>query len=135
MPEVNFAKINFLVRDAQSAFDYAQEVLGAEVVAQPHETPIGEIAQVRLHGLVMEFIQPPPGSRMDAMIDKRGEGIDSIGFATDNVAAATAEIEARGGRFARPADSGLVATAWLHPKNPLSLSIELLSSAESESSV
>ncbi|TDJ30460.1 MAG: hypothetical protein E2O59_02525 [Gammaproteobacteria bacterium] len=32
-----------------------------------------------------------------------------------------AAIEARGGRFAQPADSGLAATAWLHPKNPLSL--------------
>jgi Glyoxalase/Bleomycin resistance protein/Dioxygenase superfamily len=132
MSEVKFAKINFLVRDAQSAFEYSQEVLSAEAVAQPHETPIGEIAQVRLHGLLMEFIQPPRGSRMDAMIDKRGEGIDSIGFVTDDVAGATAAIEARGGRFARPADSGLAATAWLHPKNPLSLSIELLSSEASE---
>jgi 4-hydroxyphenylpyruvate dioxygenase-like putative hemolysin len=130
--EVKFAKINFLVRDAQSAFEYAQEVLAAEVVSEPHEMPIGVVAQVSLHGLVMEFIQPPRGSRMDAMIDRRGEGMDSVGFATDDVAGATAAIEARGGRFARPADSGLAATAWLHPKNPLSLSIELFSSETSE---
>lgn len=132
MSELKFAKINFLVRDGQAAFEYAQAVLGAEIVAQPHDTPIGEISQVSLHGLVMEFIQPPSGSRMDAMIDKRGEGMDSVGFATDDVAGATAAIEARGGRFARPADSGLAETAWLHPKNPLSLSIELLSSETSE---
>ena len=106
MSNVKFGKINFLVRDAQAAFKYARETLGADEVFQPQETPIGEVAQVDLHGLIMEFIQPPSGSRMDKMIDKRGEGIDSIGFA-------------------QPADSGLAATAWLHPKNPLSLSIEL----------
>ena len=94
--------------------------------------PIGEVAQVNLHGLLMEFIQPPVGSRMDKMIDRRGEGMDSIGFFTDDVASAAADIESRGGRFAQPADSGLTATAWLHPKNPLSLSIELLSPGASE---
>ena len=129
MTEPKFAKINFLVRDARAAYEYAQEVLGADVVTEPHETPIGEIAQVGLHGLVMEFIQPPQGSRMEAMIDRRGEGIDSIGFATDDLAATASAIEARGGRFVRPADSGLDETAWLHPKNPLSLSIELFSTA------
>ena len=125
MSYVKFGKINFLVRDAQAAYKYARETLGADEVFQPRETPIGEVAQVDLHGLLMEFIQPPSGSRMDKMIDKRGEGIDSIGFATDDVTGVTAAIESRGARFAQPADSGLAATAWLHPKNPLSLSIEL----------
>ena len=132
MSDVKFGKINFLVRDAQAAFNYARETLGADEVFQPHETPIGEVAQVDLHGLLMEFIQPPSGSRMDKMIDKRGEGIDSIGFATDDVTGVAAAIEARGGRFAQPADSGLAATAWLHPKNPLSLSIELFTPGASE---
>ncbi|MFQ5381507.1 MAG: hypothetical protein ACE5EF_07790, partial [Dehalococcoidia bacterium] len=71
--------------------------------------------------------QPPRGSRMDAMIDKRGEGMDSVGFATDDIPGAVKGIEARGGRFAQTSDAGLAATAWLHPKNPLSLSIEFFS--------
>ena len=132
MSNVKFGKINFLVRDAEAAFNYARETLGADEVFQPRETPIGEVAQVDLHGLVMEFIQPPSGSRMDKMIDKRGEGIDSIGFATDDVAGVAAAIEARGGRFAQPADSGLAETAWLHPKNPVSLSIELFKPGTAE---
>ena len=132
MAEPKFAKINVLVRDAQAAYAYAQEVLGAAVVSEPHATPIGEVALVDLHGLVMEFIQPPPGSPTEAIIDRRGEGIDSIGFATDDVTELASGIEARGGRFVRPTDSGLDETAWLHPKNPLSLSIELFSSAAIE---
>ena len=58
MSDVKFGKINFLVRDAQAAFNYARETLGADEVFQPQETPIGEVAQVDLHGLLMEFIQP-----------------------------------------------------------------------------
>jgi len=130
--EAKFAKINFLVRDSQAAFDYALKVLGADTVMEPHETPIGLVGQANLSGLVMEFIQPPNGSRMEAMIDKRGEGIDSIGLATDDVAGVSAEIEARGGRFVRPSEEGMTSTAWLHPKNPLSLSIELFTSGAAD---
>jgi len=128
LSELRFAKINFLVRDGQAAFDYALNVLGAKVVAEPHEMPIGSVSQVDLHGLVMEFIQPPRGSRMDGMIDRRGEGMDSVGFATDDVPGAVKAIEGRGGRFAQTGDAGLANTAWLHPRNPLSLSIELFNS-------
>ena len=55
-------------------------------------------------------------------MEKRGEGIDAVGFYTDDVAGAAADLERRGARIVKPVDR----LGWVHPKNPLSMSIELV---------
>ena len=126
MADMRFAKINVRVRNLDAAFAYARDVLKAEVLREKNNTPFGDMFLVRAGGLIIEVLAPDsPDSSLAQIIDKRGEGIDSVGFYVDDVGAAAGGMEANGVRFASK-DERL---AWVHPKNPLSISIELLNSA------
>ena len=122
MSDLRFAKINMRVRNLDAALAYARDVLGAEVLRERNSTAFGDMVMVRYGGLIIEILSPDrPDSSLAKILDQRGEGIDSIGFYADDVPAAVSGIEARGGRIA--SNDGRV--AWLHPRNPLSLSVEL----------
>ena len=98
----------------------------SEVLREQSNTAFGDMFMVRVGGLIIEVLAPDrPDSSLAQIIERRGEGIDSIGFYVDDIKAATEAMEASGIRFASK-DERL---AWVHPKNPLSLSIELLNSA------
>ncbi len=123
MDEPRFFKINLRVRDLDAALAYARDVLGAEVLRERSTIDAGEMVLVRYGGLTMEIIAPDgPDSTLARTIERRGEGIDSIGLYADDLGGAVAALEAKGGRMA--SNDGHL--AWLHPKNPLSLSIELV---------
>ena len=127
MTEMAFAKINFRVRDLDAAVDYATNVLGATVIRKSAPISFGQMAMVQLGGLVMEIIAPAsPDSPLAQLIEKRGEGIDSIGFTVADVHVASDAIEGAGGRMTGSQGGGVDDMAWLHPKNPLGLSLELL---------
>jgi methylmalonyl-CoA/ethylmalonyl-CoA epimerase len=121
--DVRFFKINVRVRDLDAALAYARDVLGAEVLRERNTIDAGEMVLVRHGGLTIEIIAPDrPDSTLARTIERRGEGIDSIGFYADDLAGAVAALESRGARMA--SNDGHL--AWLHPKNALSLSVELV---------
>ncbi len=78
--------------------------------------------------LVLLIAPASPDSPLAQLIEKRGEGIDSIGFTVADVHAASDAIEGAGGRMTGSQGGGVDDMAWLHPKNPLGLSLELLRS-------
>ena len=105
---------------------HSESVIG-EVLRERNNTPFGDMFLVRLGGLIIEVLAPDrPDSGLAQIIEKRGEGIDSVGFSVDDIAAVAGAMEADGVRFTSK-DERL---AWVHPKNPLSISIELLNSAQ-----
>jgi catechol 2,3-dioxygenase-like lactoylglutathione lyase family enzyme len=127
MSDIAFAKINFRVRDLDAALAFARDTLGATVLREKTPISFGEMVMVQLGGLVMEIIAPAsPDSPLAQLIERRGEGVDSVGFTVPDVHAASDELEGRGARMigsqGGPADD----MAWMHPKNPLGLSLELL---------
>jgi methylmalonyl-CoA/ethylmalonyl-CoA epimerase len=125
MDTMRFAKINVRVKDLDAAFAYARDVLKAEVLREKNNTPFGDMFLVRAGGLIIEVLAPDgPDSSLAQIIERRGEGIDSIGYYVDDIGQAAGELEEAGVRFASK-DQRL---AWVHPKNPLSISIELLNS-------
>ena len=127
MTDLAFAKINFRVRDLDAAVTYATDVLGATIIHTRRPISFGEMAMVQLGGLVMEIIAPAgPDSPLAQLIEKRGEGIDSIGFTVPDVHVASDAIETAGGRMTGSQGGPPDDMAWLHPKNPLGLSLELL---------
>ena len=127
MSEVQFAKINFRVRDLDAALAFARDVLGAEVLYEAKPISFGQMAMVRLGGLVMEIIAPSsPDSPLAQLIDRRGEGVDSVGFTVADLPAGVAEFEQRGARMIGSQGGPEGDMAWMHPKNPLGLSLELL---------
>ena len=127
MPDLSFAKINMRVRDLDAAVAYMTGTLGATVLRDRTPIAFGEMAMVNLGGLVVEIIGPAsPDSPLAQLIERRGEGIDSIGFMVDDVVAGSDAIEAAGGRMIGSQGGTEGDIAWLHPKNPLGLSLELL---------
>ncbi len=127
MPDLAFAKVNFRVRDLDAAVAYATGTLGATLLRARSPISFGEMAMVQLGGLVMEIIAPSsPDSPLAQLIDKRGEGIDSIGFTVPDVFQGSSDVEAAGGRMIGSQGGTDGDIAWLHPKNPLGLSLELL---------
>jgi predicted enzyme related to lactoylglutathione lyase len=126
---MRFAKINVRVRDIESAIAYTCDVLGGEVISRPETPQFGEIALVRLHGLILELIQPLPGTWIADRIERRGEGVDSIAFVTDDILDAAKKLNERGAQVIAPAADNTEAPVWVYPKNPLSMSIELLPSS------
>ncbi len=121
--EPQFAKVNIRVRDLDAALAYMRDVIGAEVLREKTTNPFGEMVLVRYGGLTIEILAPDrPDGSLAKIIERRGEGIDSIAFSTDDPAATVSALEARGANMAS-FDGSL---AWLHPKNPLSLSIEFM---------
>lgn len=127
MPELTFAKINFRVRDLDAALGFARDVLGAEVISQPKPISFGQMAMVRLGGLVMEIIAPSgPETPLAQLIERRGEGVDSVGFMAPDLPLAVEELEARGARMTGSQGGPEEDMAWMHPKNPLGLSLEVL---------
>jgi catechol 2,3-dioxygenase-like lactoylglutathione lyase family enzyme len=125
MTDLRFAKVNVRVRDLDAALAYARDVLGAEVLREKNTISFGDMALVRYGGLTIEIIAPDqPDSPLAQLIDKRGEGIDSIGFYADDFDGEVGELDGKGVRFS--SNDGRL--AWVHPKNPLSTSIELLNS-------
>lgn len=127
MSEMSFAKINFRVRDLDAAFRYAVDVLGAEVIHERTPISFGEMVMVRLGGLVMEIIAPAgPDSPLAQLIERRGEGVDSVGFTVAEIPGAVSALETRGARMIGSQGGPEGDMAWMHPKNPLGLSLELL---------
>ena len=127
MNDLRFAKINVRVRNLDAAFAYAQNVLKADVLRERSNTPFGDMFLVRVGGLIVEVLAPDsPDSSLAQIIERRGEGIDSIGFYVDDVGATAADMELAGVRFASK-DERL---AWVHPRNPMSISIELMNAAQ-----
>jgi hypothetical protein len=85
------------------------------------------MAMVQLGGLVMEIIAPAsPDSPLAKLIDARGEGVDSIGFTVPAVDKASEQLGQAGARMIGAQGGEPENIAWMHPKNPLSLSLELL---------
>jgi len=127
MPDIAFAKVNFRVRDLDAAVTYATDVLGGTVIRPRAPISFGEMAMVQLGGLLMEIIAPAsPDSPLAQLIEKRGEGVDSLGFTVPDLPGAVARTEEAGGRMIGSQGGSETDIAWLHPKNPLGLSLEYL---------
>jgi len=127
LSDIAFAKINFRVRDLDAALAFARDTLGATVLREKTPISFGEMVMVQLGGLVMEILAPAsPESPLAQLIERRGEGIDSVGFTVPDVHASSAELEARGARMIGSQGGPAGDMAWMHPKNPLGLSLELL---------
>ncbi len=79
--------IGILVRDLDQSVKLFQDLLGAEL----HEVKTVEEQGVKAamlsfpHGPHLELLEPLPGSRMAAALEKRGEGVQHISFDVDDI--------------------------------------------------
>ena len=114
--------LGIAVKSLEEAIPYYENVLGLkcyaieEVADQKVKTAFFKIGQTKL-----ELLEPTsPESTIAAFIEKRGEGIHHLAFATDDVAACLAEAEEKGVRLIdkapRPGAEQMM-IAFVHPKS------------------
>ena len=114
--------LGIAVNSLEEAIPYYENVLGLkcyaieEVADQKVKTAFFKIGQTKL-----ELLEPTcPESTIAGFIEKRGEGIHHMAFATDDVAACLAEAEEKGVRLIdkapRPGAEQMM-IAFVHPKS------------------
>ena len=114
--------LGIAVKSLEEAIPYYENVLGLkcyaieEVADQKVKTAFFMIGQTKL-----ELLEPTcPESTIAGFIEKRGEGIHHLAFATDDVAACLAEAEEKGVRLIdkapRPGAEQMM-IAFVHPKS------------------
>ena len=114
--------LGIAVKSLEEAIPYYENVLVLkcyaveEVADQKVKTAFFKIGQTKL-----ELLEPTsPESTIANFIEKRGEGIHHLAFATDDVAACLAEAEEKGVRLIdkapRPGAEQMM-IAFIHPKS------------------
>ena len=114
--------LGIAVKSLEEAIPYYENVLGLkcyaveEVTDQKVKTAFFMIGQTKI-----ELLEPTcPESTIAGFIEKRGEGIHHLAFATDDVAACLAEAEEKGVRLIdkapRPGAEQMM-IAFIHPKS------------------
>lgn len=127
--------LGIAVKSLDEAIPYYEKVLGLkcynieEVADQKVRTAFFKIGQTKL-----ELLEPTcPESTIAGFIEKRGEGIHHIAFATEDVAKCLAEAEEKGIRTIDKAPrcgaEGLK-IAFLHPKSTMGVLTELCMKGE-----
>ena len=114
--------LGIAVKSLEEAIPYYENVLGLkcyaveEVTDQKVKTAFFKIGHTKI-----ELLEPTcPESIIAGFIEKRGEGIHHMAFATDDVAACLAEAEEKGVRLIdkapRPGAEQMM-IAFIHPKS------------------
>ncbi len=122
--------LGIAVKSLDEAIPYYEKVLGfkcyniEEVADQKVRTAFFRVGQTKI-----ELLEPTSEeSTIAKFIEKRGEGIHHLAFATNGVADALAEVEAKGIRLIdkapRRGAEGLN-IAFLHPKSTIGVLTEL----------
>ncbi len=122
--------IGIAVKSLEQAIPYYENILGLkcyaieEVADQKVKTAFFKIGQTKIE--LLESTSPE--GTIAGFIEKRGEGIHHIAFATNDVTAALADAEGKGVRLIdkapRKGAEGLN-IAFLHPKSTIGVLTEL----------
>jgi methylmalonyl-CoA/ethylmalonyl-CoA epimerase len=123
--------IAIAVRDLDAAIDYYQRAFGAEVTHR--EIVERDGVDEALLKVADSYIQLTAATRPDSpiarSIDKRGEGLQHVGYRVDNCAEALAAMVAAGAtaidEAPRPGSRGTT-VAFIHPKGSFGTLIELV---------
>ena len=123
--------IGFAVRDIEEAVELYTRVFGVaewERIAMPERHMA--VAAARVGATLLELIAPTSDDAAFAkFLRERGPGIHHVAYRVDDIAAALAEVKARGVQLVdeqpRPGMHGTL-TAFLHPKSTLGVLVELV---------
>jgi methylmalonyl-CoA/ethylmalonyl-CoA epimerase len=123
--------LGFAVRDIDEAVEFysrAFDIVEWERIAMPERHMA--VAVARVGETLLELIAPTSEDAAFAkFLRERGPGIHHVAYRVDDIAAALAEVKARGVQLVdeqpRPGLHGSL-TAFLHPKSTLGVLIELV---------
>jgi methylmalonyl-CoA/ethylmalonyl-CoA epimerase len=121
--------IGVLVRDLDQSAVLYQELFGATLrevkVVKEQGVRVGMLSFPQ--GPAIELLEPLPGSRMAAMLEKRGEGVQHISFDVDDISKDLARLKDSQVSLIdenpRQGVEGIV--AFLHPRSVNGVLVEL----------
>jgi methylmalonyl-CoA/ethylmalonyl-CoA epimerase len=123
--------LGFAVRDIPEAVEFYSRAFGIaewERIAMPERHMA--VAVARVGDTLLELIAPTSDeAAFDKFLRERGPGMHHIAYRVDDIAAALAEVKARGVQLIdEQPRSGLhdTLTAFLHPKSTLGVLVELV---------
>jgi methylmalonyl-CoA epimerase len=129
--------IGIAVRDLEAALAFYRDALGLEVEASEEVSS----QRVRAHfipvgGSNLELLEATaPDSTIARYVEKRGPGLHHITLRVDDIAAALAQVKARGARLVdeqpRPGAEGAL-VAFIHPSSAHGVLVELKQSLQSK---
>jgi len=121
--------IGILVSNLDEAVKLYEDCFGAEV--DKVETISGQGVKAAIlslgQGAKLELLEPLPGSNMDKVLEKRGEGLHHITFEVGDVDNEISRLSEKGvdliDKKSRPGLEGMV--AFIHPKSLRGVLVEL----------
>ncbi len=133
MKVIKLHHIALAVNDLAPALNFFRDILGAKVVKEDISREENRKAVfLALGDICLELMQPlSADGQLAKFLERRGQGIHSLGIKVDDFEAAAAELEASGvnlvGRQERP-----FKYAFTHPKNSFGVMLELSEYPEDE---
>lgn len=124
-----FYKINLRVSSMEKARDLFEGVLDAELIHDRGSDTIGDFdgRMVRLGNVVLDLMAPNrPDGRLASVIEKRGEGLDSICFTVSSLDAVRERLAAKGIELVNERALHGTRVAFIHPRDACGVVIELV---------
>ena len=112
------------------------DTLGAVIVNDRGDDTIGDFkgTTVELGGVMFDIVVPSgPDAPLAKVIDKYGEGIDSICFSVDNMQDTQAQLRSKGIEFSRLSEFHGNQVAFVHPRDANGIGLEFIQGAVTES--
>ena len=122
-------KINVRARSMEKARAIFCDLLGGELLHDRGGNTIGDFdgAMVRVGDVTIDLVVPnDPNGRLARVIDKHGEGLDSICFSVESMDATREALRAKGVEFASESDFGGSRVAFVHPRETGGVALEFI---------
>ena len=125
----NLMKINVRARSMEKARAIFVDLLGGELVQDRGGNTIGDFdgTMVRVGDVTIDLLVPnDPNGRLARVIDKHGEGVDSICFGVESMDATREALRAKGVEFASESEFGGSRVAFVHPRDTGGVALEFI---------
>ncbi len=122
-------KINVRARSMESAKAIFCDLLGGELVHDRGSDTIGDFngAMVRVGDVTIDLLVPnDPNGRLAGVIDKHGEGLDSICFGVDSMEETQKALLERGVQVRGYREFHGNKVAFIHPKDACGVQVEFI---------
>lgn len=137
MPDVisKVMKINIRAGSKERIHTLLEDILGGERGHVRGSDTIGDFdgGYVNVGGVVFDVMVPnDPDGALAKVIDKHGEGVDSICFAVDDMDYTEAELARHGIEFARRHTFHGNEVAFVRPKDACGISLEFIQGSNAQ---
>lgn len=122
-------KINLRAKTKENARQLLEDLLGGEVLNDRGSDTIGEFegCTFKVADVMFDVVVPSgDDTPLGRVIDKRGEGIDSICFSVESLAETKNRLSSKGVEFARESEFKGNKIGFVHPRDACGVGLEFI---------